>query len=54
MKLPGLRAAGPINAALDYLEDAGWIRVAPVRAGDTKGRARSDYVVNPKARESMQ
>ncbi len=54
VKLPGLRNSGSVNAALDYLEDAGWIRAAPSREGDTKGRARSDYVVNPKARESMQ
>ena len=45
-KLPGLQKAGPVRAALDFLEDAGWIRAAPAREGATKGRKRSDYIVN--------
>ena len=50
VRLPGLRAPGPVNAALDYLEDADWVRATSSREGGTKGRARSDYVVNPRAR----
>ena len=51
VKLPGLQKAGPVGAALDFLEDAGWIRAAPAREGATKGRQRSDYIVNPRVRE---
>jgi len=46
--MPGLRTAGAINAALDYLEDADWVRATSSREGGTKGRGRSDYVVNPR------
>ena len=47
-RLPGLRAAKDIRVALNYMEEAGWIWPAPSREGDTAGRQRSDYIVNPK------
>ncbi len=45
--LPGLRTAGTIMASLDFLEEAGWVRRLGGREGSTRGRQRSDYVVNP-------
>jgi hypothetical protein len=46
-KLPGLREAEPVNSALGFLVEAEWLRPDPSRQGDTKGRARADYIVNP-------
>lgn len=34
--------------ALAELEEANWVRAAPSRAGDTKGRAGKNWSVNPK------
>lgn len=45
--LPGLKDADALKAAVDMLVEAEWLRPAPSRAGDTAGRARSDYLVNP-------
>ena len=50
VKLPGLRTAKDVRAALDYMKEASWIWPAPSREGDTAGRQRSDYIVNPKLR----
>ena len=50
-KLHGLEDAGGVKAALDVLEEAGWIRRAPSRTGETKGRHSSDHMVNPKVLE---
>ena len=47
-RLPGLTTAGAVVAALDYLEEAGWVWPAPSREGDKPGRPRGDYIVNPK------
>ena len=47
VKLPGLRTPKEIKAALDYLEGADWIFHRPSREGDTSGRQRADYIVNP-------
>ncbi len=46
--LPSLRTASTIMASLDFLEEAGWVRRIGGREGSTKGRQRSDYIVNPK------
>ncbi len=48
VKLPGLRAAKEIKAALNYLVGADWIWPVPSREGDTSGRQRADYIVNPR------
>ena len=48
IKLPGLRSSGVIHGALEWLEEAGWVRAVPSREGKTKGRGRSDYLVNPR------
>ncbi len=46
-RLPGLKEAGPVQAALTVLEEAGWLRFDPSREGDQAGRVRQDYEVNP-------
>ena len=48
VKLPGLRTAPEITAATDLLEEAAFVRPRPSRSGNTKGRAKADFVVNPK------
>ena len=49
--LPGLRYADPMKAALRVLVEAGWLRPNPTRDGNTSGRQRADYLVNPRIRE---
>ena len=51
-RLPGLRDIASVNEAADALQEAGWLWPAPNRKGDTPGRQKSDYVVNPKLREA--
>ena len=51
IKLPGLTKPAAINGALNYLEDAHWIIASPSRQGDTAGRTRSDYSVNPRVKD---
>jgi hypothetical protein len=48
--LPGLRETEKVKMALEVLVDANWLRHAPTRGGDSPGRARDDYTVNPKLR----
>jgi hypothetical protein len=43
---PGIRDADRMNAALDEVAQANWIRPAPARAGGY-GRPRDDWSVNP-------
>lgn len=50
-RLPGLRDASRINEAAQTLQEAGWLRPAPNRKGDSSGRQKSDFAVNPKLRE---
>lgn len=42
-----LRATPEMDAATEILVEANWLRPAPVRAGDTPGRASKDFLVNP-------
>jgi hypothetical protein len=49
---PGIRDAGDMNQAIEVLVDAGWIEPAGERSGQTPGRAKADYVVNPKVWEA--
>lgn len=42
-----LKDGGRINRALEVLIEAGWIQEVPAREGDTSGRSRRDYTVNP-------
>lgn len=50
-RLPGLRDAGAVDAAIDALVDAGWLQPKGGRAGGTAGRQRADYAVNPLVHE---
>lgn len=43
----GFSDAGRMEAAIEALEEAGWLRAAPSRAGGAPGRAKKDYLVNP-------
>jgi hypothetical protein len=45
-RLHGLRETDAVKKACKFLEDARWLRVAPL-AGN-RGRPRGDYLVNPK------
>jgi hypothetical protein len=47
VRLPGLTRAEEINRACVVLEEAGWLKRTRQRYGDTPGRYRSDYVINP-------
>ncbi len=47
-RLPGLATSTKINDALEVLLDADILRPAPSRQGDTPGRNRSDFEVNPR------
>ena len=46
-RLPGLREAKAMDAAVEYLEEAGWLMPNRSRDGSTLGRERQDYLVNP-------
>ena len=46
--LAGLREAAAVAKAAAELVGAGWLRQAPVRVGGSPGRARTDFLVNPK------
>ena len=47
-RLLGLKETDKINLALDALTEADWLRAAPAREGDTLGRQRRDFIVNPR------
>lgn len=46
-RLQGLREPAAVNTALIFLHDSGWILPAPTRAGDTAGRQKADWDINP-------
>lgn len=46
-RLPGLREAQAMDAAIAFLVDAGWLLPNPSREGDNPGRERADFLVNP-------
>jgi putative DNA primase/helicase len=45
--LPTMRMAQPLDDAVAYLCDAGWLVEIGGRGGDVTGRSRGDYLVNP-------
>jgi hypothetical protein len=47
-----MRDSERVHAALAYLVEADWLRADPTRHGDTKGRPRADFIVNPALREA--
>ena len=51
-KLPGLRTAERMSAALKALEEAWWLLPTQTREGETRGRQRTDYQVNPQVFEA--
>ena len=53
VRLPGLTEAGRVKSALESLVEASWLEPAPTRAGDTRGRPRSDYRVRPELYASL-
>ena len=48
-QLPGIRETKDMDEACAALVDAGWLRPAGTRDGDTKGRATKAFEVNPAA-----
>lgn len=42
-----LKQAQDVDAAVEALAEADWLRPAGERDGDTKGRAKKDFIVNP-------
>ena len=46
-----LKVAGDVDAATEALAEAGWLRDAKQRQGDTPGRQSKDYLVNPAVHE---
>ena len=51
-RLPDLRTADSIRKGLDALVEFGLVQRVGGRQGDTKGRHRGDYAVNPKVFEA--
>lgn len=49
-RLHHLRETEPVKQACKFLEDARWLREAPLSGG--QGRPRGDYLVNPKLWEA--
>jgi hypothetical protein len=47
-RLANLRRREEVDNVITRLCQAGWLKAKPSRAGDTKGRMRSDYEVNPR------
>ena len=47
-RLPGLREAGAVAAAIGALEEANWLKAIGGRDGTSSGRQRSDYAVDPR------
>lgn len=47
-----LKIAADVEAATEALVEAGWLRGVGERAGDTAGKPRKDYLVNPKVHEA--
>lgn len=46
-----LKIAADVEAATEALVEAGWLRGVGERAGDTPGKMRKDYLVNPMVHE---
>jgi len=53
-RIPGLRKAAKVKMAIDGLEEAQWIWPSGARDGDTIGRKKSDYTVNPSLWELLE
>ncbi|MEG3178184.1 DUF3987 domain-containing protein [Sphingomonas sp. RB3P16] len=47
-----LKQAQDVDAATEALAEAGWLRAAKEREGDTPGKPRKDFIVNPAVYEA--
>lgn len=54
VRLPGLTKAAPVKEACERLVEADWLLPAFSREGDTAGRQRQEYKVNPRVYRSAQ
>jgi hypothetical protein len=48
---PTLKDAALLDEAIEHLVEADWLRASGVRAGESPGRARKDFAVNPTVHE---
>ncbi|TCP98292.1 uncharacterized protein DUF3987 [Sphingomonas sp. PP-F2F-A104-K0414] len=48
-----LKIAADVEAATEALVEAGWLRGVGERAGDTAGKPRKDYLVNPMVHDGL-
>jgi putative DNA primase/helicase len=46
-RLPGMTEAAPLNAAIEFLAEADWLKPIGQRHADNPGRKSSDFAVNP-------
>ncbi len=46
-RLSKAEKAADVDAAIELLTEADWVRPAPTRSGGTVGRAKKDFLVNP-------
>jgi hypothetical protein len=52
--LPGFRSKAEVaHSAIKELEEAGWLLPAPFRQGDTSGRPRDDWKINPRLWDTL-
>lgn len=50
-RLDGLRESASVDAAFQELVDAGWLKHDGHRDGNSRGRTRKDFLVNPRVKE---
>ena len=54
VKLSGLRTAEQLYPAIRDLQEAGWLLPVPSREGQSGGRMKADFRLNPKLRHKRQ
>jgi len=45
--IPSLKDSDNLKAAIEFLIEADWLKAVATRAGETPGRGKADYLVNP-------
>lgn len=48
-----LKIAADVESAIEALVEAGWLRGIGERAGDTAGKPRKDYLINPRVHDGV-